>query len=78
MCLALLAVAWCSPNGPILMQDVALIDKIAHFDRERIRPTNTNTDTRRRRSEEPLAALAGVTAWASAQCVVFVSFLSVS
>jgi catalase len=25
-----------SPNGPILMQDTALIDKLAHFDRERI------------------------------------------
>lgn len=24
------------PKGPILLQDVALIDKIAHFDRERI------------------------------------------
>jgi catalase len=25
-----------SPNGPILLQDVQLIDKIAHFDRERM------------------------------------------
>ncbi len=24
------------PLGPILLQDIALVDKIAHFDRERI------------------------------------------
>lgn len=24
------------PNGPILLQDFALIDKLSHFDRERI------------------------------------------
>ena len=24
------------PSGPILLQDIALIDKLAHFDRERI------------------------------------------
>lgn len=29
-------VASFSPNGPILLQDSALIDKLAHFDRERI------------------------------------------
>ena len=33
---AVVVVCGCSSNGPILMQDTALIDKLAHFDRERI------------------------------------------
>jgi catalase len=37
------------PPGPVLMQDVHLLEKLAHFDRERIPVHNTTVDEIRKR-----------------------------
>jgi catalase len=37
------------PRGPVLMQDVHLLEKLAHFDRERIPVHSTTVDEIRKR-----------------------------
>ena len=36
MCVCVLTCLFCSVNGPVLLEDFNLVDKLAHFDRERI------------------------------------------